>query len=87
MNTEKLGLFAATLLINSEQIKNKSRRDLRYVINKTLEEKLDDGGRTEEQNCGVFKQVLENLNYYNDETISGIAINKRRMVHRSMVIL
>ena len=58
-------MFAATLSITSEQIKNKSRRDLKYVITKTLEEKLDDEKRTEEQKCGVFKQILEDLNYYN----------------------
>ena len=65
INADKLSLFAATLSITSEQIKNKSRRDLKYVITKTLEEKLDDEKRTEEQKCGVFKQILEDLNYYN----------------------
>ena len=55
INADKLSLFAATLSITSEQIKNKSRRDLKYVITKTLEEKLDDEKRTEEQKCGVFK--------------------------------
>ena len=38
------------------------------MITKTLEEKLDDEERTEEQKCEVFKQILEVLNYYNDET-------------------
>ena len=47
-NAHKLWLFAATLSTTSEQIKNRSRRDLKYVINKTLEEKLDDEERTEE---------------------------------------
>ena len=65
INADKLSLFAATLSITSEQIKNKSRRDLKYVIIKTLEEKLNDEKRTEEQKCGVFKQILEDLNYYN----------------------
>ena len=73
MNTEKLSLFAATLSINSEQIKNKSRRELKYVITKTLEEKLDDEERTEEQKCEVFKEILEDLNYYNDEAYTGIS--------------
>ena len=68
MNAQKLSLFAATLAINSEQIKNKSRRDLKYVSTKTSEEKIDDEERTEEQKCEVFKQILEDLNYYNDET-------------------
>ena len=47
MNEEKLRLFAAMLSITSEQIKNKNRRDLKYVITKTLEEELDDEERTE----------------------------------------
>ena len=38
---------------------------------KTSEEKLDDEERTEEQKYEVFKQILEDLNYYNDETITG----------------
>ena len=59
MSAQKLSLFAATLAITSEQVKNKSRRDLKYVITKTLEEKLDDEERTEEQKCEVFKQILE----------------------------
>ena len=71
MNTEKWSLFAATLSINSEQIKNKSRRELKYVITKTLEEKLDDEKRTQEQKCEVFENFLEDLNYYNDETNTG----------------
>ena len=71
MNTEKWSLFAATLPINSEQIKNKSRRELKYVITKTLEEKLDDEKRTQEQKCEVFENFLEDLNYYNDETNTG----------------
>ena len=41
------------------------------MITKTLEEKLDDEERTEEQKCEVFKQILEDLNYYNDETNTG----------------
>ena len=47
MNEEKLRLFAAMLSITCEQIKNKNRRDLKYVITKTLEEELDDEERTE----------------------------------------
>ena len=41
------------------------------MITKTLEEKLDDEERTEAQKCEVFKQILEDLNYYNDETNTG----------------
>ena len=42
MNVENLSIFAATLSITSDQIKNKRRRDLKNVITKTLEEKLDE---------------------------------------------
>ena len=42
------------------------------MITKTLEEIFDDQERTEYQN---FKQILEDLNYYNDKKILGIAIN------------
>ena len=71
MNVENLSIFAATLSITSDQIKNKRRRDLKNVITKTLEEKLDDEERTEEQKCEVFKEILENLNYYTDDTTTG----------------
>ena len=64
-------MFAATLSITNKQIKNKSRRDLKYVITKTLGEKLYDKERSEEQYCEVFKQILEDLNYYNDDTTTG----------------
>ena len=41
-DVEKLKLFAATLGIDGEQIKtSKVRRDLKYIIMKVLEEKLD----------------------------------------------
>ena len=48
MKANKLSLFATTLSITSKQIKSKSRRDLKYVITKTLEEKVDDEERKEE---------------------------------------
>ena len=41
------------------------------MITKTLEKKLDDEERSEEQSCEVFKQILEDLNYYNDDTTTG----------------
>ena len=41
------------------------------MIIKTLEEKLDYEERTESQKCAVFKQILEDLNYCNDDTITG----------------
>ena len=68
MNADKLSLFAAKLSITSEEMKNKSRIDLKYVITKALEEKLEDEERTK---CEVFKQILEDLNYYNDDTTTG----------------
>ena len=71
MNADKLSLFAATLSITSEQVKSKSRRDLKHVITKTLKEKLDDEERTEKQQYEVFKQLLEDLNYYNDDITTG----------------
>ena len=71
MNADKLSLSAAKLSITSEQMKNKSRRDLKYVITKTLKEKLEDEERTQEPKCEVFKQILEDLNYYNDDTTTG----------------
>ena len=66
MNAQKLGLFAATLLIDNEQIKNKGRKELKYVITKTLEEKLEDEERTEEQKSEVFTQILEDFYYLED---------------------
>ena len=66
------------LSITSEQMKNKSQRDLKYVITKTLEEKLDDAERTEEQKCEVLKQILEDLNYHNDDTTTGKSKQPKR---------
>ena len=71
MNADKLSLFAAKLSITSEEMKNKSRIDLKHVITKALEEKLENEDRTEEPKCEVFKQILEDLNYYNDDTTTG----------------
>ena len=71
MNADKLSLFTAKLSVTSEEMKNKSRIDLKYVITKALEEKLEDEERTEEPKCEVFKQILEDLNYYNDDTTTG----------------
>ena len=71
MNADKLSLFAAKLSVTSEEMKNKSRIDLKYVITKALEEKLEDEERTEEPKCEAFKQILEDLNYYNDDTTTG----------------
>ena len=71
MNADKLSLFTAKLSVTSEEMKNKSRIDLKYVITKALEEKLEDEERTEEPKCEVFKQILEDLNYYNNDTTTG----------------
>ena len=49
-NVEKLRLFAATLGIDGEQIKSsKGRRDLKYIIIKVLEGKLDGEKKTDEE--------------------------------------
>ena len=74
MNAQKISLSPKTVLIDSEQIKNKSNRNFKYAVTKNLEEKLDDKERTEEQKCEVLKKIWENLNYYTDE-ILGIVIN------------
>ena len=44
---------------------------MKYVITKTLEEKVDNEERTKEQECEVFKQILEDLIYYKDDTTTG----------------
>ena len=53
-DVEKLKLFAATLGIVGEQIKtSKGRRDLRYIIIKVLERKLDEERNTDEEKCDI----------------------------------
>ena len=68
MNAQKISLSPTTVLIVSEQIKNKSNRNFKYAVTKNLEEKLDEKERTEEQKCEVLKKNWEDLNYYNDDT-------------------
>ena len=68
MNAQKISLSPTTVLIVSEQIKNKSNRNFKYAVTKNLEEKLDEEERTEEQKCEVLKKNWEDLNYYNDDT-------------------
>ena len=59
---EKLKLFAATLGIDGEQIKaSKGRRDLKYIIIKVLNGKLDEEGKTDEEKCDIFKHMIEDL--------------------------
>ena len=48
MNAQKISLSPTTVLIVSEQIKNKSNRNFKYAVTKNLEEKLDEEERTEE---------------------------------------
>ena len=61
-DVEKLKLFAATLGIDGEQIKaSKGRRDLKYIITKVLEGKLD------EEKGDIFKYVIEDLKFYNGD--------------------
>ena len=65
---EKPKLFAATLGIDGEQIKtSKSRRDLKYIIVKVLEEKLDEEEKTDEEKCNIFKHMIEDLKFYNGD--------------------
>ena len=61
-DVEKLKLFAATLGIDGEQIKaSKGRRDLKYIITKVLEGKLD------EEKDDIFKHVIEDLKFCNGD--------------------
>ena len=67
-NIEKLKLFAATLGIDGEQIKtSKGRRDLKYIIIKVLEGKLDQEGKTDEEKCDIFKRIIEDLKFCNGD--------------------
>ena len=67
-DVEKLKLFAATLGIDGEQIKaSKGRRDLKYIITKVLEGKLDEEGKTDEEKGDIFKHVIEDLKFYNGD--------------------
>ena len=64
-DVEKLKLFAATLGIDGELIKtSKGRRDLKYIIIKVLEGKLDEEGKTDEEKCDLFKHMIEDLKFY-----------------------
>ena len=65
-DVEKLKLFAATLAIDGEQITTSTgKRDLKYIIMKVLEEKLDEEGKTDEGKCDIFKHMIEDLKFYN----------------------
>ena len=67
-NVEKLRLFAATLGIDGEQIKSsKGRRNLKYIIIKVLEGKLDEEKKTYEAKCYIFKHMIEDLKFYNED--------------------
>ena len=67
-NVEKLRLFAATLGIDGEQIKSsKGRRNLKYIIIKVLEGKLDEEKKTYEAKCYIFKHMIEDLKLYNGD--------------------
>ena len=61
-DVEKLNLLAATLGIDGEQIKpSKGRKDLKYIIIKVLEGKLDEEGKTDEEKYDIFKHMIEDL--------------------------
>ena len=65
-DVEKLKLFAATLGIDWEQIKTSiGRRELKYIIIKVQEEKLEKEEKTKEQECDIFKHMSEDLKFYN----------------------
>ena len=67
-DVEKLKLLAAMLGIDGEQIKtSKGRKDLKYIIIKVLEGKLDEEGKTEEEKCDIFKHIIEDLKFYNGD--------------------
>ena len=67
-DAEKIKLFAATLGIDGEQIKAlKGRRDLKYIIIKVLEGKLDEEQKTDEEKCYIFKHMIEDLKFYNGD--------------------
>ena len=59
-------MFAAKFGIDGEPIKtSKGRRDLKYIIIKVLEGKLDEEGKTDEEKCDIFKHIIEDLKFYN----------------------
>ena len=65
-DVEKLKLFAAKIDIGAEKIKAlKGRMDLKYIIIKVLERKLDEEGKTDEEQCDIFKHMIEDLKFYN----------------------
>ena len=65
-DVEKLKLFAATLGISGEETKtSKGRRDLKYIIIKVQEGKLDEEGKADEEKCDIFKHMIEDLKFYN----------------------
>ena len=59
-------MFVATLGIDEEQIKaSKGKRDLKYIIRKVLEGKLNEEGKTDEETCDIFKHMMEDLKFSN----------------------
>ena len=73
-------IFAATLSIDC-QIKNKTKRELKYVIIKT-EEKLDDEDKTNIEKSTVFKQIIEDLNFYNDNVPIDKGIERLKVIQQ-----
>ena len=67
-NVEELKLFAATLDIDGEQIKtSKGRTDLKYIVIKEMEGKLDKKGKTDEDKCNIFKHIIEGSTFSNGD--------------------
>ena len=64
----RLKLFAATLGIDEEQTKtSKGRSELKCIIIKVLEEKLDKESKIDEEKCDIFKHMIEDLKVYNGD--------------------
>ena len=67
-DVEKLRLFAATLGIDEQQTKtSKGRSELKCIIIKVLEEKLDKEGKIDEEKCDIFKHTIEDLKVYDGD--------------------
>ena len=61
-------MFAATLDKEGEQIKtSKGRRELKNIIIKVLEEKLDEEEKTDEEKRDILKHTIEGWKFYNGD--------------------
>ena len=61
-------MFAGRLGIDVEQTKtSKGRRDLKYILIKVLERKVDGKRKTDEEKCDIFKHMIEDLKFHNGD--------------------